>query len=178
MENLQGVSIKWLAVTYFEIRCNGLTVVTAPTSRPSCRMSEPDMPCTMPPVISKPWDFEAMCLVDDNRMVQNDVQRCADAVYYLFEGTKITNEYLEGMSYDRLCELCEQVRDWYVEDVLRLLKIQKMRIKSRRKTIKGFVVYIPLSLTNGAFWAMRLQDSYRSIYLRYWMNPGVRRLVI
>ena len=25
-----GVSIKWLAVTSFEIRCNGLTVVTDP----------------------------------------------------------------------------------------------------------------------------------------------------
>ena len=88
-------------------------------------------------VNSKPWDFEAMCLVDDNRMAQNDVQRCIDAVYYLFEGTKITNEYLESMSYDRLRELCEQVRDWYVEDVLKLLKIQKNTDKKQAKNNKG-----------------------------------------
>lgn len=30
MENVYGVSIKWLAVTAFEIRCNDLTVVTDP----------------------------------------------------------------------------------------------------------------------------------------------------
>ena len=30
MENLYGVSIKWLAVTSFEIRCNDLTVVSDP----------------------------------------------------------------------------------------------------------------------------------------------------
>lgn len=30
MENLYGVSVKWLAVTAFEIRCNNITVVTDP----------------------------------------------------------------------------------------------------------------------------------------------------
>lgn len=77
-------------------------------------------------IISKPWDFEALCLVDDKRKLQGGViTRCMDAVTYLFEGTKATNEFLDGLGYKRLGDLCIQVWLWYMEDIQRLVNIQK-----------------------------------------------------
>lgn len=72
-------------------------------------------------IISKPWDFEAMCLVDDNRK-EGAGTGALEAVYYLFEGTKATNEYLTNLPRKTVLGLCNQVWLWYLDDVTQLLK--------------------------------------------------------
>ena len=76
-------------------------------------------------ILSKPWCFEALCTVDDSREANSAIGRCMEAVRYLFEGTKATDEFLKGLGYARLNELCRQVWKWYISDIRRLLNIQK-----------------------------------------------------
>ncbi len=77
-------------------------------------------------IISKPWDFEALCLVDDNRTENTSILRiCIDAVYYLFEGTKATNEYLHSLSAEKIIQLCADVWEWYLHDMAEATKGHK-----------------------------------------------------
>lgn len=72
-------------------------------------------------IISKPWDFEAMCLVDDNRG-GGEIKMCIEAVYYLFEGTSMTNDRLRKISAETLSALCRTVWIWYVSDAAEMIK--------------------------------------------------------
>lgn len=69
-------------------------------------------------VYSKPWDFEAMCLVDDCRSTANPVQMCTACVEYLFDGV-LTTEQLHGFGGRKMYELCLTVVCWYRADVLK-----------------------------------------------------------
>lgn len=68
-------------------------------------------------IISKPWDFEAMCLIDDNLDKAGVVNICMDSLCYLFEGTTATPETFSKMSYERLQEMCEKLFSWFVSDI-------------------------------------------------------------
>lgn len=77
-------------------------------------------------IISKPWDFEALCLVDDKRAENASILKiCTDAVYYLFEGTKATNEFLKRLSFETISKLCNEVWIWYVSDMSEATKEHK-----------------------------------------------------
>lgn len=43
----------------------------------------------------------------------------------MFEGSKATNETIQRLSYKTLSELCEQIWDWYMKDISKLLEIQQ-----------------------------------------------------
>ena len=85
-------------------------------------------------IISKHWDFEALCLIDDNIEKNGVIAKCINSVSYLFEGTSATDEYLLSLSPKRIYELCETVWGWYIRDIL-TLKIEKSDSdKSKGKT--------------------------------------------
>ena len=69
-------------------------------------------------VVSKPWDFEAMCLVDDAKQRgEGQLRMGRDAVFYLFEGTKATDEVLNSLPSETLSDLSMRVFLWYVQDL-------------------------------------------------------------
>ena len=75
-------------------------------------------------IISKPWDFEAMCLVDDEKRKgkAGALRSGAEAVYYLFEGTEATEEVLKKLNPSALGKLCLQINRWYMSDLAEALK--------------------------------------------------------
>lgn len=80
--------------------------------------------------ISKPWNFEAFCRVQDihtRRRFDSDgkdigpytdsIGRIAsDAVDYLFEGTEATQDILDTAVSDKM-RMCREVFRWYLEDM-------------------------------------------------------------
>lgn len=69
-------------------------------------------------IVSKPWDFEAMCLVDDARRKQGgDLSMGKEAVSYLFEGTSATENVLKTAPAAEMATACKKVCRWYVEDM-------------------------------------------------------------
>lgn len=75
-------------------------------------------------IVSKPWDFEAMCLVDDAKKKSKggSLRHGANAVYYLFEGTEVTGEVLQKMEPAIFGKLCLKVSGWYSADIVEALK--------------------------------------------------------
>ncbi len=74
-------------------------------------------------IVSKHWDFEAMCMVDDARKdSKGDLAMAKDAVAYLFEGTEATEEVLNSASPVELATFCQKVCGWYVEDMSQAIK--------------------------------------------------------
>lgn len=75
-------------------------------------------------IVSKPWDFEAMCLVDDAKRSNRSgtLRSAVAAVYYLFEGTEVTGETLDTLAPSALSKLCMQVHRWYTDDIAEALK--------------------------------------------------------
>ena len=61
---------------------------------------------------SKPWCFEAMCLVDDNRCI-NVMDMCGKAVEYLFEDSDVTLKEISDSG--NLLPLCLEVFKWYID---------------------------------------------------------------
>ena len=68
-------------------------------------------------IVSKPWDFEAMCRVDDCLERGGLAERAADAVAYLFEGTKATEEFLSNLPQKEQLRLCAAVWGWFMQDL-------------------------------------------------------------
>ena len=70
-------------------------------------------------IISKPFDFEAFCLVDDMRYSSSKALGPTHmgmlAVSYMFEGTRVTEKVLEAMPFTERAELCRQVSNMYLE---------------------------------------------------------------
>ena len=69
-------------------------------------------------ITSKPFDFEAMCLIDDVRYSgqKAGVLRLGiEAVSHLFEGTGISDKDIENLSPAERARLSETVWKWYTE---------------------------------------------------------------
>ncbi len=67
--------------------------------------------------ISKPFDFEAMCLVNDNHIAgkrQGPLRMCRDALEYMFDGV-IAGGTLEAADISVIARLCMEVWDMYAE---------------------------------------------------------------
>lgn len=76
-------------------------------------------------IVSKPFDFEAMCLADDVfRGAKNRGYLSAGkaAVYHMFEGTEATNDVLKKLALEEMAKLCTQAWDFYVEAVNKAAK--------------------------------------------------------
>ena len=72
-------------------------------------------------IVSRPWNFEAMCLVNDAQVGggQPGITKMAiGAVFYLFEGTNATEDYLKSLSEKVMSGLCLKVWTWYVSDIM------------------------------------------------------------
>lgn len=72
-------------------------------------------------IISRPWNFEAMCIVDDARLGEENpgvLKLAIDAVFYLFEGTGATEEYLKKLPEKTMMDLCMKVWTWYSTDLI------------------------------------------------------------
>lgn len=74
---------------------------------------------------SKQWNFEAMCLVDDNRDTGqlSPFNMCMDSVLYLFED--VDENIIKGLGHKKLQELCITVFLWYQQDVMECHKALK-----------------------------------------------------
>ena len=68
--------------------------------------------------ISKPFDFEAMCLINDSHM-QNEnsgyMRHCRNAVDYLFEGTDVTQDVIDKMDVGVLGKMCRTLWLFYID---------------------------------------------------------------
>lgn len=73
--------------------------------------------------ISKPWDFEAMCRVQEAVCdgVKGIGKTGGDAVDYLFEGTDATQDILNDAIIEKMI-MCRTVTDWYYNDMAELKK--------------------------------------------------------
>lgn len=71
-------------------------------------------------IVSKSFDFETACLVDDVRFQggKGIMSMCKDAVDYMFEGTKATQAVIEGLDIKTRNELCYQVWDFYMNALM------------------------------------------------------------
>ena len=71
--------------------------------------------------ISKPWNFRAACMVQENVMQQMEGKNlgifsaCGNAVDYLFEGTEATAEILDQAVAAKM-RMCNEVWGWYSDD--------------------------------------------------------------
>lgn len=66
--------------------------------------------------ISKPFDFEAMCLINDKHISSEKngpLRLCADAVTYMFDGVSTDGAFGE-LSPGEMSRLCMEVWDMYV----------------------------------------------------------------
>ena len=70
--------------------------------------------------VSKPFDFETMCIVNDahNSMKQRGpLNICRNAVDYMFEGTDATQDVIDGLDVSVRTKLCLKVWELYCEAV-------------------------------------------------------------
>ena len=102
-------------------------------------------------IISKHWDFEALCLIDDNIEKNGIIAKCINSVSYLFEGTSATDEFLLSLPPKRIYEMCSTVWSWYLRDILTLQADKK---EPRKK--KGEI---------------RLRDMYADIFQAWGTLP-------
>ncbi|MBD9026760.1 MAG: hypothetical protein EGR09_07785 [Clostridiales bacterium] len=68
--------------------------------------------------VSKPFDFEAMCIIND---AHNDESKngplniCRDAVDYMFEGTEATQDIINSLDVNTRSRLCIELWKFYIE---------------------------------------------------------------
>jgi len=70
-------------------------------------------------IVSRPFDFEALCLMND---IQSQPERgrysiCANALPYLFEGTKVTGDVLSRISTADKVVLCDELWEIYLREM-------------------------------------------------------------
>ena len=72
---------------------------------------------------SKPWDFEAMCRVQEAQLsgAKGIGMTGGGAVDYLFEGTDATQDILNDARLEKM-GMCRTVVDWYYADMEELHK--------------------------------------------------------
>ncbi len=66
-------------------------------------------------IVSKPFDFETMCLMDDAG--GGMLRRGREAVSYLFEGTKATDTVLKSLPTEEQTELSMKVCKWFRQEM-------------------------------------------------------------
>ncbi len=66
-------------------------------------------------IVSKPFDFETMCLIDDTE--GGMLRKGSEAVSYLFEGTRITDAVLKTLPVEENTRLSMQVCKWFKEEM-------------------------------------------------------------
>ena len=67
-------------------------------------------------VVSRPFDFEAMCLVDDAHSAAKRpgiLRMCRPAVEYMFDGTEAGGEFIKTLDPKEMAALCLEVWDMY-----------------------------------------------------------------
>lgn len=72
-------------------------------------------------ILSKPFDFEAMCLIDDARFKDKDggaLRTGFAALPYMFDQTEITDEILNNLSGGEKVSLAKQVYSWYITEMV------------------------------------------------------------
>lgn len=68
--------------------------------------------------ISKPFDFEAMCLINDEFFRSEkagNLRMCNGAVDYLFDGTEATADVMKSISVSTRTRLCTELWHMYME---------------------------------------------------------------
>lgn len=66
--------------------------------------------------VSKPFDFEAMCMINDAHAGEDKsgiLSVCRDAVDYLFEGTEATQDIIDGMDVKDHVQMCLTAWNFY-----------------------------------------------------------------
>ena len=84
-------------------------------------------------VVSRPFDFEAMCLMNDIHTQPNrgKYSICMNAVPYMFEGTKVTNEVLKSASIEDMTKLCDSLWEIYADELMSMAKSKSKNAESR-----------------------------------------------
>lgn len=68
--------------------------------------------------ISKPFDFEAMCIIND---AHNDDSKkgplniCRNALDYMFEGTEATDDIINSVNISERSKMCLKLWGFYVD---------------------------------------------------------------
>ena len=76
-------------------------------------------------IVSKPFDFEAMCLINDVQYKNpqaGQLRMCKNAVSYMFEGTKVTDNVLNSLSIQKMTSLCMKLWKIYLEVLVEISK--------------------------------------------------------
>lgn len=83
-------------------------------------------------IVSRPFDFEALCLMNDVHAYQTKgkFSICANAIPYLFEGTKVTNDVIENADVTELGVLCDELWDIYTTEIDNMAKAKLKNTKS------------------------------------------------
>lgn len=81
-------------------------------------------------IVSRPFDFEALCLINDMIMRGDKGKFSAayNALPYMFEGTKITNEVISCMEMTELGLMCDELWGFYLEEIQRM---SDMKLKNK-----------------------------------------------
>ena len=59
--------------------------------------------------VSKPFDFEAMCIINDAHNDENKkgpLSICRDALDYMFEGTDATQDIIDSVDVNERAKMC------------------------------------------------------------------------
>ena len=107
-------------------------------------------------VISKPWCFEALCLINENdNNEKSSLKAYIDAVLYLFEGTPAANDVILKLPADKLQGFVNMLNKWYIEDMMELVKLKDEIPKSENGMQGG-----------------NLRDIYNSVFRAWGTMPS------
>ncbi len=70
--------------------------------------------------ISKPYDFETACVIDDARYggeKSGPLNLSRNAVDYMFQGTEATQDVIDALDTRTRVQLCNTVWKWYIDDL-------------------------------------------------------------
>lgn len=68
--------------------------------------------------VSKPFDFEAMCIINDvhnGEKKRGPLNICRGALDYMFEGTEATQDVIDSMDVGERTRLCIELWGFYAE---------------------------------------------------------------
>ena len=68
--------------------------------------------------VSKPFDFEAMCIINDPHNDENQkgpLNICRDAVDYMFEGTEATQDVIDSLDLSERSKMCITLWGFYLD---------------------------------------------------------------
>lgn len=68
--------------------------------------------------VSKPFDFEAMCIINDAHNDENKkgpLSICRGALDYMFEGTDATQDIIDSVDVNECAKMCLVLWGFYVD---------------------------------------------------------------